>query len=135
MPPALQTAILAVTDWDLYEQLLLHSYSQVLCTDSKNHPVMVSEVSVRLSLVSSPPPPPPSPFLLFFNGRHRHEIFSQWNTKTQRAKLSELMFEKLETPALYFGKDAVLSAFASGRSTALVINVGAGCTRFPISFQ
>lgn len=36
----------------------------------------------------------------------------------------QLMFEKYEAPAIFMGKDAVLSTFASARSTAMVVDVG-----------
>ena len=85
-----------VVDWDLYEQLLHHTYSQALYSDSQEHPVMVSEVV--------------------------------WNTRRHREKLAELLFEKFRVPAIYLCKDAVLTAFASGRSSALVVNAGAGGT-------
>eukprot|EP00352_Strombidinopsis_acuminata_P007871 CAMPEP_0176372544 /NCGR_PEP_ID=MMETSP0126-20121128/25455_1 /TAXON_ID=141414 ORGANISM="Strombidinopsis acuminatum, Strain SPMC142" /NCGR_SAMPLE_ID=MMETSP0126 /ASSEMBLY_ACC=CAM_ASM_000229 /LENGTH=55 /DNA_ID=CAMNT_0017732409 /DNA_START=436 /DNA_END=603 /DNA_ORIENTATION=- len=37
-------------------------------------------------------------------------------------KLTEYMFEKHGVPALFLCKDAVLSSFACGRSTALVLD-------------
>ena len=49
----------------------------------------------------------------------------QWNTKEKREKLTEIMFEKYKIPAIFLCKSAVLSAFASGRSTALVLDGGA----------
>jgi len=39
------------------------------------------------------------------------------------------MFEKFDTPAFFLSKDAVLSAFASGRATALVLDCGGSCSR------
>ena len=36
----------------------------------------------------------------------------------------ELLFEKFQTPALFLAKNAVLSSFASGRQTSLVIDMG-----------
>lgn len=38
------------------------------------------------------------------------------------------MFEKFQTPALFVGKNGVLSSFASGKSTSLVVECGAGYT-------
>jgi actin-like protein 6A len=43
-----------------------------------------------------------------------------------REKTAEIAFESLGVPALYLGKNAVLSAFAAGRATALVLDVGGG---------
>eukprot|EP00053_Salpingoeca_punica_P017970 m.174456 g.174456 ORF g.174456 m.174456 type:complete len:434 (+) comp17329_c1_seq2:116-1417(+) len=51
-----------------------------------------------------------------------------WNEKAKREKMTEIFFEKYNVPALYISKDAVLSAFSSGRSTALILSSGANCT-------
>ncbi|RKP22821.1 actin-domain-containing protein, partial [Syncephalis pseudoplumigaleata] len=54
---------------------------------------------------------------------------SAWNKRECRERLAELAFEKYRAPALFLCKDAVLTAFAAGRSTALVVDAGAGSTR------
>ena len=51
-----------------------------------------------------------------------------FNTPAAREKLAELMFEKFQVPALFVSKSAVLSAFAAGRGTALVLEMGGGGT-------
>ena len=53
-------------------------------------------------------------------------LFSEapWNKKDRRELLCELMFEKYNVPAFFLVKNAVLSAFANGRSTALVVDSG-----------
>jgi len=48
-----------------------------------------------------------------------------WNTKEKREKLTELMFEKYNIPAFFLCKNAVLSCFAHGRSTSLIVDSGA----------
>eukprot|EP00041_Stephanoeca_diplocostata_P021767 m.513680 g.513680 ORF g.513680 m.513680 type:complete len:485 (+) comp21906_c1_seq14:131-1585(+) len=48
-----------------------------------------------------------------------------WNTRNRRERLAELLFEKYNVPAIYMCKGPVLTAFASGRSTALVVEGGA----------
>ena len=55
---------------------------------------------------------------------------ASYNTTELRAKYAELLFEKFETPALFLCKDAVLSAFSAGRSTALVLDLGGGIFLF-----
>jgi len=50
---------------------------------------------------------------------------SPWNKKDRREQLCEIMFEKYNVPAFFLVKNAVLSAFANGRSTALVVDSGA----------
>ena len=47
------------------------------------------------------------------------------NPKSVRAKTAEIAFEGLDVPAFYLANRTVLSAFASGRPTALVVDVGA----------
>lgn len=48
-----------------------------------------------------------------------------WNVKEKRETLTELMFEKYNIPAFFLCKNAVLSAFANGRSTGLILDSGA----------
>jgi actin-like protein 6B len=54
-------------------------------------------------------------------------LFSEasWNVRSNREKLTELMFEKYNVPAFFLVKNAVLAAFANGRATALVVDSGA----------
>eukprot|EP01122_Echinamoeba_exundans_P013103 TRINITY_DN5665_c0_g1_i1.p1 TRINITY_DN5665_c0_g1~~TRINITY_DN5665_c0_g1_i1.p1 ORF type:complete len:210 (-),score=62.07 TRINITY_DN5665_c0_g1_i1:46-675(-) len=53
---------------------------------------------------------------------------SSYNTSPLREKATEILFEKFEVPALFLAKNAVLSAFASGKANALVVEAGAGMT-------
>ncbi|KAL6085066.1 hypothetical protein STEG23_027322 [Scotinomys teguina] len=48
-----------------------------------------------------------------------------WNTRAKREKLTELMFEHYSIPAFFLCKTAVLTAFANGRSTGLILDSGA----------
>ncbi|KAL6973551.1 Actin-related protein 4 [Sarracenia purpurea var. burkii] len=50
------------------------------------------------------------------------------NSQQQREKTAELMFEKYQVPALFLAKNAVLTSFASGRATSLVVDSGGGST-------
>lgn len=50
------------------------------------------------------------------------------NTKQKREKLCELVFEKYQAPGFYLAKNAVLSAFASSRTSGLVLDCGAAHT-------
>lgn len=47
-----------------------------------------------------------------------------WNQRAKREKMTELMFEKYNVPAFFLVKNAVLSAFANGRATALILDAG-----------
>eukprot|EP01111_Echinosteliopsis_oligospora_P011031 TRINITY_DN3539_c0_g1_i1.p1 TRINITY_DN3539_c0_g1~~TRINITY_DN3539_c0_g1_i1.p1 ORF type:complete len:381 (-),score=98.48 TRINITY_DN3539_c0_g1_i1:48-1190(-) len=51
-----------------------------------------------------------------------------FNTRALREKTTELMFEKYKIPALFLSKNAVLTSFASGKTTAVVIDSGGGIT-------
>ncbi|KAG5234026.1 Actin-related family protein [Salix suchowensis] len=50
------------------------------------------------------------------------------NSQQQRERTAELMFEKYTAPALFLAKNAVLTSFASGRATSLVVDSGGGST-------
>lgn len=47
----------------------------------------------------------------------------------QRHKIAEVMFEKFDIPNVFFLKTPVLDCFATGRSTALVVDSGEFSTR------
>ncbi|KAJ6224338.1 hypothetical protein RDWZM_002883 [Blomia tropicalis] len=57
-------------------------------------------------------------------------LFSEapWNPRSKREKLCELMFEKYDIPAFFLCKNAVLSAFANGRATGVVLDSGVSYT-------
>ena len=47
-----------------------------------------------------------------------------FQTRELREKLVETMFETFAPPALFLAKNAVLSSFAMGRQTSLVLDCG-----------
>ncbi|EST08220.1 Actin-related protein [Kalmanozyma brasiliensis GHG001] len=47
-----------------------------------------------------------------------------WNARESREKLTELAFETLGSPAFYLANRSVLSSFAAGKPSSLVIDVG-----------
>ena len=59
--------------------------------------------------------PKDTPLILTENSMHQ---------KDARLKLTEFMFEKLELPAIFICKDSVLTSYACGRSTSLVLDSG-----------
>jgi len=46
------------------------------------------------------------------------------NDAAAREKMTEIMFEKYNVPAVFIAKNAVLSSFAIGRQTSLVVDAG-----------
>jgi actin-related protein len=50
------------------------------------------------------------------------------NPRPNREKMAEIMFETFNVPAMYVSMQAVLSLYASGRTTGLVVDSGDGVT-------
>jgi actin-related protein len=50
------------------------------------------------------------------------------HNRSQREKIAQIFYESLNIKNLFFSKNAVLSCFATGRSTALVLDSGAYLT-------
>jgi len=50
------------------------------------------------------------------------------NSKKNREELIDLMFQEFRCPKLYIGNQAVLSLFATGRTTGTVLDAGEGIT-------
>lgn len=56
-----------------------------------------------------------------------------WSSSAQREKITELMFEKYNVPAYYLMRKPVLSAFASGKPSCVVFDIGySGSTAVPV---
>lgn len=55
---------------------------------------------------------------------------SPQNPRSNREKMAEIMFESFGVPALYISIQAVLSLYASGRTTGMVLDCGEGVTNW-----
>ncbi|GAB6025239.1 hypothetical protein CHUAL_010659 [Chamberlinius hualienensis] len=51
---------------------------------------------------------------------------SPTNLKQHRERITQIMFETFKTPAMYLAKQALLSLFAAGRTTGVVLETGYG---------
>ena len=51
------------------------------------------------------------------------------NPKANREKMTQIMFEKLQSPALYVAMQAVLNLYSDGRTTGTVLDSGYGVTQ------
>ncbi|EIN10671.1 actin-like protein Arp4p [Punctularia strigosozonata HHB-11173 SS5] len=47
-----------------------------------------------------------------------------WNTQENRERMAEIIFEEFSAPAFYIANTGVLNAFAAGKGSALVVDVG-----------
>ncbi|MHA2290420.1 MAG: actin, cytoplasmic 2 [Promethearchaeota archaeon] len=57
------------------------------------------------------------------------------NPRLNREKLAEIMFETFNVPALYVATQAVLSLYASGRTTGCVLDIGDGVSHIVPIFE
>eukprot|EP00727_Mastigamoeba_balamuthi_P004144 m51a1_g13727 putative actin (377) ;mRNA; r:121854-123089 len=48
------------------------------------------------------------------------------NSKANREKMAQIMFDKFKTPAMFVASTAVLALYASGRTTGIVVDMGEG---------
>jgi actin beta/gamma 1 len=57
------------------------------------------------------------------------------NPKANREKMTQIMFETFNSPAMYVAIQAVLSLYASGRTTGIVVESGDGVTQIAPVFE
>ena len=60
-------------------------------------------------------------------------IERSYNPPATRQMMTELLFEELQVPAMFLGKDAVMACYGCGRTSATVIDIGySGTTVTPV---
>merc|ERR1711870_12492 len=57
------------------------------------------------------------------------------NPKANRERMTQIMFEQFYVPAMYVSTQAVLSLYASGRTTGIVCDTGDGVTHIVPIFE
>ena len=113
---------------------LVHSFARwlfslsSLCFLVSSSYCIVGAKVVRSLVLLMPTPPPVLP------RRHQMRLATEehpmmlaepsHNTNSVRENMVELMFETYNVPAVFLAKNAVLSSFAMGRQTSLVVDMG-----------
>ncbi|ETV95851.1 hypothetical protein H310_10894 [Aphanomyces invadans] len=95
----------AVASFDSLETSLDEGFVRLGVESTRQHPILWSENSFQT-------------------------LLDQQNTssKSDREAIAELFFEKYDAPAYFVSKSAVLTCFANGRSTGMVVEMGHGNT-------
>ncbi|ERF72484.1 Actin-related protein 4 [Endocarpon pusillum Z07020] len=117
-----------VEDWDAAEALWLHSFAAKLTglrpnkalQEWLNNPENVPNLQQAMREAEDIEKP-----------LEDHPLFmteSGWNTAKAREKCAEIAMESWGAPAFYIGRQGVMAAFASGKATALIVDVGASNT-------
>lgn len=117
-----------VTNWDDMEKIWHHTFYNELRVAPEEHPVLLTEaplnpkanrekmtqVIIRLS------------FFLRVGCDRRGKGREVVNSSNFLHLTSQIMFETFNTPAMYVAIQAVLSLYASGRTTGIVLDSGDG---------
>lgn len=114
-----------VEDWDTAEQLWKYSFASKLTGVRPNKALQewLNDVTAVQDLQKAMAEAEDTERAL-----EDHPLFMSepnWNPAKNREKSIELALESWAAPAFYISKSSVLSAFSMGKSTALVIDIGA----------
>ncbi|KAF2278402.1 actin-like protein-like protein 6A [Westerdykella ornata] len=123
-----------VEDWDTATKLWQYAITSRLTGPRERPPIRSSaneqngsgnrdpdamDVDVEVAVESTEKPLEDSPLLMTEPG---------WNPTKAREKAIEIAMEEWGTPAFYLQKTGVLAAFASGKASGIIIDVGASHT-------
>lgn len=117
-----------VEDWDAAEALWQHSFAAKLTglrpnralQEWLNNPENVPNLQQAMREAEDVEKP-----------LEDHPLFMtepSWNTSKARERCAEIAMESWGTPAFYIGRQGVMTAFASGKATALIVDIGAANT-------
>ncbi|KAF3400607.1 Actin-related protein 4 [Talaromyces pinophilus] len=114
-----------VEDWDMAQRLWEYSFKSRLTGTKPGNPMYngLNDVpaegevpSDEMDVETEEKPLADSPLLMTECG---------WNPTKAREKTIEIAMENWGTPAYYLAKNGVLAAFAAGKASALVVDIGA----------
>ncbi|KAJ5195175.1 Actin-related protein 4 [Penicillium cinerascens] len=112
-----------VEDWDMAEKVWEYSFTSRLTGAKASNPlhnglndISNEELPTDMEVESDEKPLADSPLLMTEAG---------WNPVKAREKTIEIAMEKWGTPAFYLARNGVLAAFAAGKASALVVDIGA----------
>ncbi|KAJ5724888.1 Actin-related protein 4 [Penicillium malachiteum] len=112
-----------VEDWDMAEKVWEYSFTSRLTGAKPGNPfqnglndIPAEELPTEMEVETEEKPLADSPLLMTEPG---------WNPAKAREKTIEIAMEKWGTPAFYLARNGVLAAFASGKASALVVDIGA----------
>ncbi|KKY17527.1 putative chromatin remodeling and histone acetyltransferase complexes subunit [Phaeomoniella chlamydospora] len=117
-----------VEDWDVAERLWRYSFASKLTGQRPNRALQdwLNDPSQVPNLTQAMKDAVETEKAL-----EDHPLFmteASWNTSKGKDKAIEIAMENWGTPAFYMGKTGVMAAFASGKATALIIDIGAKVT-------
>ena len=107
-----------VNNWDDLEEILHHTYYNELRVAPEDHPTLLVSRCCTYGLLN------PSKYILMLE----YKTEAPLNPKENREKMTQIQFETFNNPAFYLATQAVLSLYASGRTTGIVLGSGYGVT-------
>jgi centractin len=126
-----------VTDWDDMEKIWAYVYDEGLKTLSEEVSVPSFFYSPFRDELPQLALPPSSVLLLIFSHLQHPVLLTEppLNPRANRDTAAQILFETFNVPALYTSIQAVLSLYASGRTTGLVLDAGDGVSHAVPVFQ
>lgn len=99
------------------EEIWRHTYDKELCVTPEEYPVLHTEAPMNPKVHTSDQP-----------SSQVRTVLTVLSPQPNREKMAQIIFEGFGVPAFYVQIQAVLSLFASGRLTGLVLDSGSDVT-------